>query len=233
MYLLSWHVPHPVCLYTMMDLWNNKYKQTELTRIIAYDAHCTTLQNLYRQQSTIFWVLVFRKVTKSAAMLTLVCAAAVVGVTLLLGILVIIFPYDYSWLLRISDMKKIERIPGPKTVPFFGNILMFNVPPERKCQWVALYEMKVSINIKYGKYSRNCISVIRDTCISIFSPLRKKAKINGSLNSHFPTINISVRFIRFTASNFYSAIIGNYKGTVHILIRIVPYNKGLFLHQQL
>lgn len=64
-------------------------------------------------------------------MLTLVCEAAFVGVTLLLGILIIIFPYDYSWLLRISDTKKIERIPGPKTVPFFGNMLMFSVPPEQ------------------------------------------------------------------------------------------------------
>lgn len=107
-----------------------------------HDAFCTTLQNLYRQQSTTFCVLVFRKVTKSAAMLTLVCAAAVVGVTLLLGILIIIFPYDYSWLLRISDTKKIERIPGPKTVPFFGNILMFNVAPERKCQINELHFIK-------------------------------------------------------------------------------------------
>jgi hypothetical protein len=72
-------------------------------------------------------------------MLALVCAAAVGAVTLLLGILIIIFPYDYSWLLRISDTKKIERIPGPKTVPFFGNILMFNVPPERKCQLTGLH----------------------------------------------------------------------------------------------
>jgi len=52
------------------------------------------------------------------------------------------------------------------------------------------------------------------------------------LNS-FPTINMSVKFTRFTATNFYSAIFGNYKGTIHILIRIMPYNKDLFLHQQL
>lgn len=49
----------------------------------------------------------------------------------------------------------------------------------------------------------------------------------------FPTINISVKFARFTASHFYSAIIVNYKGTIHILIRIMAYNKDLFPHQQL
>jgi hypothetical protein len=75
-------------------------------------------------------------------MLTLICAAAVVAIILLLGILVIVFPYDYSWLLRISDTKKIERIPGPKTVPFFGNILMFNVPPERKYQLSGFHFIK-------------------------------------------------------------------------------------------
>jgi hypothetical protein len=70
-------------------------------------------------------------------MLTLFCAAAAVIFFLLLCVLFIIFPYDYSWRFRRSDTKKIEMIPGPKTVPFFGNILQLNVPAERKYElWV-------------------------------------------------------------------------------------------------
>jgi hypothetical protein len=63
-------------------------------------------------------------------MLTLLCAVAAL-IIFILCILFIVFPYDYSWKFRRSDTKKIEMIPGPKTLPFFGNILQFNVPAER------------------------------------------------------------------------------------------------------
>jgi hypothetical protein len=73
----------------------------------------------------------FQKTLTFVDMLTLFCAVAALIIFLLLCILSIVFPYDYSWKLRRSDTKKIEMIPGPKTMPFFGNILMFNVPPDR------------------------------------------------------------------------------------------------------
>ncbi|PNF41728.1 hypothetical protein B7P43_G03434 [Cryptotermes secundus] len=64
-------------------------------------------------------------------MLTLICAVVALVIFLVLWILFIVFPYDYSWILRRSDTEKIELIPGPKTVPFFGNILKFNVPGDQ------------------------------------------------------------------------------------------------------
>jgi len=45
----------------------------------------------------------------------------------------IVFHYDWSWLRRRSDCKKIDLIPGPKTVPFFGNVLLLYLPEEGKC----------------------------------------------------------------------------------------------------
>lgn len=44
-----------------------------------------------------------------------------------------VFPYGWKWFFRRSDIKKVNMIPGPKTVPIFGNILLFNVPEEGKC----------------------------------------------------------------------------------------------------
>ncbi|KDR14497.1 cytochrome P450 4c3-like [Zootermopsis nevadensis] len=41
-----------------------------------------------------------------------------------------VFPYGWKWFFRRSDIKKVNMIPGPKTVPIFGNILLFNVPEE-------------------------------------------------------------------------------------------------------
>lgn len=64
-------------------------------------------------------------------MLTLFCAVVALVIFLAFCILATVFPYDYSWNLRRSDTKKIEMIPGPKTVAFFGNILKFNVPPDQ------------------------------------------------------------------------------------------------------
>jgi hypothetical protein len=70
-------------------------------------------------------------------MLMLFCAVAALIIFLILCILLIVFPYDYSWKFRRSDTKKIEMIPGPKTLPFFGNILQFNVPPDRTYKFRA------------------------------------------------------------------------------------------------
>ncbi|KAJ4450151.1 hypothetical protein ANN_01558 [Periplaneta americana] len=44
----------------------------------------------------------------------------------------LVFYYDFKWLLRKSDVKKINRIPGPRPLPIFGNIFMFMVPDTRK-----------------------------------------------------------------------------------------------------
>jgi hypothetical protein len=44
-----------------------------------------------------------------------------------------VFFYDWTWLRRRSDCKKIDMIPGPKTVPFFGNVLLLHLPEESKC----------------------------------------------------------------------------------------------------
>ncbi|KAJ4450148.1 hypothetical protein ANN_01555 [Periplaneta americana] len=60
-------------------------------------------------------------------MLSLI-VALVLAIFLLLVILAIVFPYDYTWMFRKADSKKIEMIPGPKPMPLFGNILLFNVP---------------------------------------------------------------------------------------------------------
>jgi len=45
----------------------------------------------------------------------------------------VVFYYNWSWIYRRSECKKIDLIPGPKTLPFFGNMLLFYVPEESKC----------------------------------------------------------------------------------------------------
>jgi hypothetical protein len=94
--------------------------------IIVFKNFCTSCQ-----QNTELVSLAFLKVLMSVDMLALFCVTVALVIFLLLGILLIVFPYDYSWTLRISDKKKIEMLPGPRPVPFFGNILMFNIPPNR------------------------------------------------------------------------------------------------------
>jgi hypothetical protein len=130
--------------------------------------------------------------------------------------------------------RKLRGYLDQKLCLSLGTYLCLTFHPSVSINLVSfvLYQLHVSINIKYGKYSRNFISIIRDTCISIFSPLIEKATINGSLNPSFPTF-ISVYLPRFAASHFYSPIIGNYKASFQVLIRIMLFNKDLLLHQQL
>jgi hypothetical protein len=66
-------------------------------------------------------------------MLDFVLAALVSALFLLVATFHIVFYYDWKWSFRRSDCKKINMMPGPKPVPFFGNILLFNVPEQGEC----------------------------------------------------------------------------------------------------
>jgi len=56
----------------------------------------------------------------------------------------ITFYYEWRWLFRRSDCKKINKMPGPKPIPFFGNIFLFNIPQEGKCSSPALAYKHIS-----------------------------------------------------------------------------------------
>jgi hypothetical protein len=61
-------------------------------------------------------------------MLLFVVTAVGIIVLVAVAVLNFVFCYNWAWLYRMSEFKKIDMIPGPKTVPLFGNILQFYGP---------------------------------------------------------------------------------------------------------
>jgi hypothetical protein len=55
----------------------------------------------------------------------------------------VVFLYNWRWLFRRADCTKIDMIPGPKQVPFFGNIFLLKQPEGGKCS-VCLLTCKFS-----------------------------------------------------------------------------------------
>jgi len=81
----------------------------------------------------VIFVQFFRQKSTESRMLHYVLTALGIIVFFAVALFLVVFPQDWSWLRRRSDCKKINLIPGPKTVPFFGNGLQFYLPEESKC----------------------------------------------------------------------------------------------------
>jgi hypothetical protein len=61
------------------------------------------------------------------------CVLTALGITVFVAVAAcFVLPYGWTWLRRKSDCKKIDMIPGPKTFPLIGNLLLFHVPEESK-----------------------------------------------------------------------------------------------------
>jgi hypothetical protein len=61
----------------------------------------------------------------------------------------VVFLYNWRWLFRRADCTKIDMIPGPKQVPFFGNIFLLKQPEGGKCLIPSLiYEFWWEIPLK-------------------------------------------------------------------------------------
>jgi hypothetical protein len=75
-------------------------------------------------------------------MLDVILGCTVVGILLGVYTFLVFFPYNDDKVLKSADPEVIKKIPGPKGLPFLGNILMFNVPRESK----------------FNKYERPCVS---------------------------------------------------------------------------
>jgi hypothetical protein len=79
------------------------------------------------------FVQFFRQKSTESRMLHNVLTTLGIIVFVAVALLHVVLSYDWSWLRRRSDCKKIDLIPGPKTLPFFGNVFLFHVPEESKC----------------------------------------------------------------------------------------------------
>ena len=75
----------------------------------------------------------FRQKSTESRMLHYVLTALGIIVFVAVAVFHFVLSYDWSWLRRRSDCKKIDLIPGPKTLPFFGNVFLLYVPEESKC----------------------------------------------------------------------------------------------------
>jgi hypothetical protein len=47
-------------------------------------------------------------------------------------VLLIVIPHNFDPVLMSADPEVIKKIPGPKCIPYLGNVLIFNVPCESK-----------------------------------------------------------------------------------------------------
>jgi hypothetical protein len=79
------------------------------------------------------YIFIFQVKPFEVRMLDIVLTALGSFLFLLIAAAHIVFSYDWKWHLRRSDCKKINMIPGPKPVPFFGNIFLLNVAEGGKC----------------------------------------------------------------------------------------------------
>jgi hypothetical protein len=66
-------------------------------------------------------------------MLDLVLSAMGTLIFIVVAMFHVVFLYNWRWLFRRADCKKIDMIPGPKQVPFFGNIFLLKQPEGGKC----------------------------------------------------------------------------------------------------
>jgi hypothetical protein len=67
----------------------------------------------------------------------------------------VVFLYNWRWLFRRADCTKIDLIPGPKQVPFFGNIFLLKQPEGGKCLVISsiMYNFWWEITLKINAES--------------------------------------------------------------------------------
>jgi hypothetical protein len=78
-------------------------------------------------------VQIFRHTSTEGRMLHYVLTALGIILFLVVAVFRAVFSYNWTWLCRRADCKKIDKIPGPKPIPFFGNMFLFILPEEGKC----------------------------------------------------------------------------------------------------
>jgi hypothetical protein len=82
--------------------------------------------------------LVFQADILRKNMLDWVLTAAGTLIFLVAATFHVVFLYNWRWLFRRADCMKIDMIPGPKQVPFFGNIFLLKQPEGGKCLFPTL-----------------------------------------------------------------------------------------------
>ncbi|GFG30378.1 hypothetical protein Cfor_12948 [Coptotermes formosanus] len=75
-------------------------------------------------------VQIFRHTSTEGRMLHYVLTALGIILFLVVAVFRAVFSYNWTWLCRRADCKKIDKIPGPKPIPFFGNMFLFILPEE-------------------------------------------------------------------------------------------------------
>ena len=91
-----------------------------------------TLKGSGRTKYPVTFVQFCRQKQAESRMLYYVLTALGIIVFVPVAVFHVFFYYNWSWLCRRSDRKKIDMIPGPKPFPFFGNMLELILPPEGK-----------------------------------------------------------------------------------------------------
>jgi hypothetical protein len=66
------------------------------------------------------------------------CIAAVI--VFALCVFLIVVPHNLDPVLMSADPEVIKRIPGPRCIPYLGNVLIFNIPIESKFSNVSRIE---------------------------------------------------------------------------------------------
>lgn len=73
-------------------------------------------------------------------MLAIILGWLAAVVVFALCVFLIVVPHNFDPVLKSADPEVIKRIPGPKCIPYLGNILIFNVPCESKFSNVSRSE---------------------------------------------------------------------------------------------
>jgi hypothetical protein len=77
---------------------------------------------------------------RNANMLGVILGWCAVVILLAICLLLIVVPHNEDPVLMSADPQVIKRIPGPRSLPYLGNVLMFNVPRESKFSKVSRIE---------------------------------------------------------------------------------------------
>jgi hypothetical protein len=65
-------------------------------------------------------------------MLAVIIGGFAVVILLAICVFLIMIPYNQDPVLKSADPQVIKRIPGPRSLPYLGDVLVFNVPRESK-----------------------------------------------------------------------------------------------------
>jgi hypothetical protein len=84
-------------------------------------------------------------------MLAVILGWLAVVILLSVCVFLIVLPHNPDPVLKSADPEVIKKIPGPRSIPYLGNVLVFNVPRESRLSYVRL-EVFTAVTMKKGVF---------------------------------------------------------------------------------